>query len=334
MLHAHAVIVPWGEVCQGRVVGAPWQQAWQQAMFGPRGFWATQQPTDHFRTSVGPAMAEAMLQIARSLPDRRPAERLTVVDVGAGDGQLLQEMAARSLGGHLRLIAVDVRPRPQGLPESIEWVNGDAVRVLRALAPIRGLVMAHEWLDEIPCPVVQVDGAGVIRLVHVEPESGAQSLQERVSPEQQAWLDRWWPLREPGTRAEIGLPRDRAWQKVRECIAEGVLLATDYDAGAHPPRGTLTAYREGRHVRPVPDGSCAITAHVLLSSCAAAIDPPGEHLTQREALGRLGLVGALPDPSLTPATEYGAALHLANDVARLRHPRGLGSFGWIVHDIG
>jgi hypothetical protein len=42
--------------------------------------------------------------------------------------------------------------------------------------------------------------------------------------------------------------------------------------------GTLAAYRRGRLVSPVPDGSCNITAHVAVDACAAAVPATSTHL--------------------------------------------------------
>ncbi|WP_432097105.1 SAM-dependent methyltransferase [Streptomyces sp. bgisy100] len=80
------------------------------------------------------------------------------------------------------------------------------------------------------------------------------------------------PRAEPGLRAEIGAPRDEAWARAVACLRHGLAVAVDY---AHtredrPLFGTLTGFRDGREVRPVPDGSCDITAHVALDACAAA----------------------------------------------------------------
>jgi hypothetical protein len=84
-----------------------------------------------------------------------------------------------------------------------------------------------------------------------------ERLGARPTPEQAAWLDRWWPLAEPGERAEIGRTRDEAWAGVVRRIEVGVAVAIDYAASPRRHRhGTLAAYRHGRAVEPVPDGSC------------------------------------------------------------------------------
>jgi SAM-dependent MidA family methyltransferase len=99
-------------------------------------------------------------------------------------------------------------------------------------------------------------------------------------------------------------------------------------------RPTLTGYRDGSQVHPLPDGSCDLTAHVALDSCAAATG--ARVMTQRDALLQLGLVADAPDRRLadTDPRGYLALLAQARAVAALLDPRGLGAFGWLVQPVG
>ena len=119
-------------------------------------------------------------------------------------------------------------------------------------------MVAHEWLDVVPCPIAEVDDAGQLRLVMVEPATGEETLGERVGQER-GWSGRphHWPDAEPGTRVEVGLARDQAWAGLLERVRSGVAVAVDYGhrGGERPREGTLTAYREGSVVAPVPDGT-------------------------------------------------------------------------------
>ena len=85
--------------------------------------------------------------------------------------------------------------------------------------------------------MVELDDDGVVRLVEVDPDSGTERLGE---PVESAWLDRWWPLREPGARAEIGEARDDAWADAVGRV-RGIALAVDYGhtTDARPPFGSL-----------------------------------------------------------------------------------------------
>lgn len=118
-------------------------------------------------------------------------------------------------------------------------------------------------------------------------------------------------------------------------------MAVDYAhvREARPPFGTLTGFRAGREVRPVPDGSCDLTAHVALDACAAAgagAGPPPELLSQREALRRLGVSGERPPLTLASADPAGyvRALASAGEAAELTARGGLGDFGWLMQRRG
>jgi SAM-dependent MidA family methyltransferase len=303
----------------------PWREATEQALYGDGGFYRrTGGPAAHFRTSVhaSPLFAEALLRLARTTGLR------TVVDIGSGGGELLAQLHEWDPG--LRLVGVDVVDRPDDLPAGIEW--WPAVPEVDG-----GLLVANEWLDNVPVDVAARTADGD-RLVLVDPATGVESLGGPPSARDAAWLDRWWPLGEDGHRAEIGWPRDAAWTRVLDRLGFGIAVAIDYahDEADRPSLGTLTGYRGGRQVTPVPDGSCDVTAHVALDACAEAGRRAGATetvlTTQREALTALGLVAEQPHSELatTDAGAYVAAIVRVGQLAELRERGGLGDFGWLV----
>jgi SAM-dependent MidA family methyltransferase len=310
-------------------IARPWRQAMTTALYGPGGFYvAGGGPAEHFRTSVHASslFAGAVLELLRrvdALLDH--PDPLDVVDVGAGGGELLARLAAMSdFGGRLRLTAVERAARPAGLPETIRWVA--------EVPGLTGLLIGNEWLDNVPLDVVEQTPAGP-RLVLVTP-TGAESLGGPPAPADTGWLREWWPL-EVGARGEVGRARDEAWAAAAARVERGVAVAIDYahTRDARPAGGTLTGYRAGRQVVPVPDGSCDLTAHVALDSCAGAGDLL---ITQRDALRELGVSGARPplaQASGDPAG-YLRALATAGEAAELTDPAGLGAFGWLVRAIG
>ena len=299
----------------GRVPGVsrlerPWREAWEAALYGPDGFFVREAPRDHFRTGVGPAYAAAVRRLAGLVDDAlgRP-DPFDVVDVGAGRGELLA--ALPDVPVRWRLTAVERAPDP-----------GVGLRWLPSVPTLTGLLVANEWLDDVPLDVV-VDG----RVVLVGPD-GAESLGGPASAEDLAWCHRWWP---GGGRVEVGLPRDRAWASAVAQVERGLAVAVDYGHVLGERRPTLTGYRGGRQVPPVPDGSCDVTAHVALDACAAATG--ARLLTQREALRALGMTGALPAYD-GDAAAYARRLQRASDEATLLDPAGLGGFGWLVQPVG
>ncbi len=329
----------------------------------------------HASPRYAAAVAELLARVDRALG--HPAE-LAMVDMGAGRGELLTGvlacaagMAARrgsGLAERLRPYAVERAPRPPGLDPRITWL-GDLGELPRD--GLDGLLFANEWLDNVPVDVAEADADGAWRRVLVATEDGAERLGEQVGGADADWLARWWPSArdEPGLRAEIGRPRDEAWAEAVRALRSGLAVAVDYahERGARPLFGTLTGFREGREVRPVPDGSCDLTAHVALDACAAAgeaalrgmADPtpedhrpadhrpadhrPADHsradpsllpvtLPQRDALRALGVEGRRPPLALAtddPAA-YVRALSAAGEAAELLDPAGLGGFTWLL----
>lgn len=296
-----------------------------RALYGPGGFFVSQRPGDHFRTSVhaSPLFAGAFARLLARVDDAlgRP-QRLDVVDVGAGRGELLRALATGA-PDRFTFTAVELAPRPADLPGSIAWRDRPPERVT-------GLVIATEWLDNVPLDVAALDGAGTARYVRTD-----DSLGEPLAPRDLDWVRRWWPLA-PGTRAEIGVPRDDAWAAAVSTVERGVAVAVDYGhlREDRPPLGTLTGYRGGRQVPPVPDGSCDLTAHVAFDALAAAT-PGSVLLRQREALRALGVSGARPPLALasTDPAAYLRALGAAGEAAELTDPAGLGGHFWLLHPV-
>jgi SAM-dependent MidA family methyltransferase len=311
------------------VTHRPWPDAWQDALYGPNGFYRNESgPAGHFRTGahVPQVLGVAVAELAARAALRR------VVDVGCGRGELLAAVRAADPG--LELVGVDVVDRPAALPDDVGWVRSPGGSALPQGLPTRGaLVVANEWLDVVPCPVL-VGG----RVVEVD-RTGAERLGDPAQTVDLAWAHRWWP---DGDRVEVGRTRDAAWSHLVSASPDSLLVAVDYAhaAGRRPPSGTLTGFRGGRQVAAVPDGSCDLTAHVALDSCAAAGRPAGALaglLTdQRTALRALGVRADLP-PAAAAAGDplaYLASLERASWAGELLDPAGLGGFGWLVQATG
>jgi SAM-dependent MidA family methyltransferase len=296
-----------------------WSEAWEEALYGPAGFFLREVPLEHFRTNAAvPLFASAvrrlagLVDLALGCPDP-----FDVVDLGAGRGELLAALS--DVPARWRLTSVDLAP---GMRPDVPVVEG--------------LLLANEWLDSVPLDVLE-DG----RLVLVAPD-GTEQLGEPVASE---WADTWWPrwdgclpdtmtrsrhaLRdlitvtdeEPPHRVEVGASRDRAWAAAVSRVRRGLAVAVDYGHVLGDRRPTLTGYRSGRQVPPVPDGSCDLTAHVALDAVAAAT---GSVLVrQREALQVLGVSAALP----------GEGLVAASQARELLDPDGLGGFGWLLRPV-
>jgi SAM-dependent MidA family methyltransferase len=262
----------------------PWFDAWVEYAYGAEGFWRHSRADEHFRTAA--SGTGLLAELVSGLVATRP-EITRVVDIGAGDGRLLAQLADGCADGRLRdvtLSGVDLQPRLAGLSDRIHWAqdlwdvryaswtSGEADAVLGPDGPV--LIICAEWLDDLPCPVVawQADGW---RQVVID-ESGTERVGPRLEGAQLDWADRWWPH---GGRAEIGFNRDRAWASLIEVIIRsgGCALMIDYGhlAIARPVHGSLAAYREGRAVDPVPGPNLNLTAHVAVDAVRAAGEQQG-----------------------------------------------------------
>ncbi len=336
----------------------PWHEAMERALYGPGGFFLRQRPAAHFRTSVhaSPLFARAVaLLLTRVDAALGRPDVLDFVDMAAGSGELAAGVLAAlpdEVAARVRCHAVERAPRPGGLDPRVAW---------RTAPPegARGLLFANEWLDNVPLAVAAPGPGGRPHAVEVRPRDGAERLGPELGGEDAAWLERWWPWeREPssagdgegeprveepssagdgeppveGLRAEIGRTREAAWRRAVDSLAEGLAVAVDYGhtRRARPPLGTLTGYRDGRQVPPVPDGSRDLTAHVAMDAL------PGTLTTQRTALADLGVSGARPPLALAAQDPAGyvRALSAATQAAELTARGGLGDFLWLATPVG
>ena len=315
-------------------VMVPWREAWHDALYGPAGFYrGAEGPAGHFTTSTHGPLGAALADALGRLADREGAHH--VVDVGCGRGELLGHLAARR--PDLRLTGVDVVDRPTDLPDAVGWLRAPGGSSLPDdLTDLDDvLVLAHEWLDVVPCTVAEVVAPGRLAVVLVEPGTGEEATAgPEPTPAELAWCAAWWPVDDlpVGARVEVGLARDLAWRDLASRVRRGTLLAVDYGhtRDGRPVAGTLTGYRSGALVVPVPDGSCDLTAHVAVDSLEH-----DEVTTQRAALRALGADAGIParDLAHSAPAAYLAALATASAVGALTAPEGLGGFRWVLRRV-
>ncbi len=214
------------------------RQAWEDALQGRQGVGG---PGVDFTTAACegdarlPVLADALARLCAELG------LVAVLDVGCGDGGLVRALGSRGL---------DARGVELGdpLPTSFD-----------------GLLIAHELLDDVPCPVLLGD-----RELLEDGTPGPPAADEDV-----AWLLRWWPTWD--SPVEVGRPRDELWSSLLERIGRGLAVGIDYGHTAGDRRPTLTQH----------DGWW--TAHVALDSLEGQLVP--------DALGRLGVTGAASSPA-------------------------------------
>ena len=313
-----------------------WLAAWHDALYGADGLYVRDEPHAHFSTATSPGLVEVLASAVVALMRRDGLGHF--VDIAAGGGELAA--AVRELAPGLQVTCVEVRPRPAELDERIEWIRSPGGALLPdSLHRLRGaLVLAHEWLDNVPCVIAERPAnppesrdreirevrEGLTE-VWVDAD-GTETAGDAVGAADLAWAQRWWW---GGDRVEIGRSRDEAWDDLLSRIDEGLAVAVDYGhlREGRPAGGSLTAYRRGEVVVPVPDGSCDLTAHVAVDSLVH-----DRLLTQRELVRELGLVPPSPHRALarTDPAGYLRALSHRSAVAAMSDPDGLGGFWWVL----
>jgi Putative S-adenosyl-L-methionine-dependent methyltransferase len=304
--------------------------AWDTALYGPGGFYRREWPADHFRTSshVPDPFAAAVCALA----DEHGAD--TIVDVGAGSGELLATIRRRDPA--IGLVAVDVRPRPRSLPSSVDWrivsgERGDSAAAVCELATGRTLLIANELLDNVPGEVVELAADGW-RVVEVDVERASERLGDLSEPAAANWLARWWPLPDEGQRAVVGLARDEVWTSLCTSIAEGACVAIDFGhvASDRPPTESPRSYRRGRSSRARFDRRHDITAAVAVDSVASAVG--GRVERQRDLLRRTASAPPTRPPidlARSDPAGYLRKLSAVGDWGELTARGALGDFWWI-----
>ncbi len=310
----------------------PWERAWPDALYGPRGFYRDPRgPVAHFATSAHgiPGADQVLAQAVLALARRH--EVTQVVDFACGNGGFAALLADQA--PELRVVGVDVTPRPDGLDARVSWWQspGGAGLPVQLTGSSDTLILAHEWLDVVPCPVL-VHANGGLRQVEVN-ESGAERPGAPAPTADVEWAQAHWPGWElPGSRVEVGRTRDTAYADLRATLHSGVLLTVDYGhlRETRPAGGTLTGFRDGRECPPLPDGSTDVTAHVAIDTLGAS-----EVIRQRDALRQLTIGTDADDRELarTDPPAYLRALAERSAVGALTRRGGLGDFWWAIDPV-
>lgn len=325
----------------------PWVDAWIRAADT---FYAQQWPTDHFATSPDQsnAVAQGLVRLLRDTVEYLQASGYTdpieIWEVGGGDGELMTQVLELATAQHPEVVfsahVIEQRPRPVHLPIAITWIHGSAPRDLPS--SINGMIVAHEFLDDVPLAIAQYTQTGELRYVEVDALTGKEQLGDPVCDGDRTWIHQWWPRSINGERIEIGRTRDHIWSTMAATVSTGLAIAIDY-AHTHDERvsgrfsgGTLRGYNRGYPCQPIPDGSMNITAHVALDSCASAAEQAcaprqltTQFISQRDALRTL----VQPRPRGNSPDEMLVALAEQSHVELARDSNSFGAFTWLIHRI-
>jgi len=231
-----------------------------------------------------PAFARSLARVARNLREEL-GEPIDVVDVGAGEGELLLGIGRELDTGDFRLTGVDRsktrRTRARERLPGASWFSS-----LEELPRFSGLLVAYELFDALPVRALFLEGEKLVeRAVDVSADGSFHWVDVPCEDSRailQGLRARGAVLRE-GQLLEVR-PAARALSlSLAEKISSGLVLVFDYGARAPalygPARfsGTLEAFRAHRVSRDVlaEPGSCDVTAWVDFTEVEEAFRASG-----------------------------------------------------------
>jgi SAM-dependent MidA family methyltransferase len=251
----------------------------------------------HFVTSPHVSRAFGALlarQVGQAWDLLGKPSKLTVLEVGAGDGTLALQIldgvgAVPELAAAVRYLAVERTP---GARDSLAEAGIEVRRSLDEVEPFTGCVLANELLDNLPFRRVrQQDGRTVEVLVGAE--DGRLVEVEDEAPSDLVGLLPDIPADEeeerPVSQEALSFVRD-----VARVLKRGYCFLFDYGFAEGDSPGPVHAYRDHRVLEEVLEepGSRDVTAAVDLDAVAREATAAGLRvwgpISQREALLGLG----------------------------------------------
>ena len=274
-----------------RASGCAGAAAMARALYGPHGFFVARRragrPLPHQRARLAAVRRARCCGCWPRVDDAlgRP-DRLDVVDVGAG----------RRRAADRRSLAADAarpaRPAPPGRGRASRRGRAVAAGRDRLAADVRrsgssgccsppsgSTTCRSTWSRSTTratrdgCCVDPATGDGDCRAARSTPPTGSGSTAGGRLP------SRCRGARSAGRGTRRGPARSAR-------SSAGWRVAVDYGhlRDSRPVDGTLTGFRDGRQVPPVPDGSCDVTAHVAMDAVAvggAGTPVPADHPAAR-----------------------------------------------------
>lgn len=358
----------------------PFETFQAAALYDPDGFFGgdvlRSEKAGDFLTSpeVSPLFGETLATFVDAELARVDGHR--VVEVAAGSGSLLRPLLAE-LGSIERSPQRGDGPRPaepggRGAPHAPHELDAWAVeaspaartvladvvgpdRVVASLvdvpAPIDGVVLANELLDNLPVALAIREGDGWTERFVGAQDGELVLVPVEARPEVAEWAERFGLPCPEGGIVEVQLAAAEWVTEALARLGRGTLVLVDYGDETEnlAPRrqdGTLRTYRS-HHLGPHPlaePGETDITVDVNVTALRAALEAAGaevEVYRQDDFLASLGLRERLSELrhrelALARSSEEGAPMErlqvrsIRNEAETLLHPRGLGDFRVVV----
>ncbi len=293
---------------------------------------------------VGPLFGTVLARaIDRWWTELGRPEPFTVIDWGAGPGTLARSVLAAdprcATSGALRWVAVEVSARQRARHLDHRLVMSVAEVGQAVPAPVTGVVVANELLDNLPFDVVEATGTGWVELRVRTSGHGFELVAAPAAPELVAGL----PEVPPGRRVPVQ-HRARQWvSAARAVISSGRVVAFDYGAdtvelAGRAAMGWLRAHGGGGGWLDRP-GSCDITTDVALDQIQA--DHPARVSSQAEFLCADGIAELVAEGRAgwrerahVGDLEALAARSRVAESAALLDPAGMGRFRVLEWEVG
>ncbi len=309
-------------------------------------------------------LAPQLLTWLASLPQTDPDQRLSIVEIGPGEGHLARDLIAQLRGSdpallaRIEMVLVEANPgmrqRQQDLLRQVDdlpvrWCSLEQLQS----NPVRGVLIAHELLDALPVErLLWREGSLQQEWVELDPSGGLRkthrplpvALQDEINCAcRNRGIQLPPPDAEEGWITEWNSALTDWFAAVSAAVDAGVLLVIDYALEAHRyytarrSEGTLMAVRAQQGgLSPLDQpGEQDLTAHL----CIDVVDEAAEHhgwavgdkAKQGEVLLALGLAQRLHALQQLPGQHLAEALQRREALLRLVDPAGLGAFRWLTY---
>lgn len=297
---------------------------------------------------VSPMFGESLAEFVRSEHDRI-GDPFRLVEVAGGSGSLLRPLLDVY---PVEAWAVEVSPPARRRLADLVGAGRAVADLGEVPAPVRGVVLANELIDNLPMAIAQLEPGGWRERWVGRGGDGLAFVDAVPRPEVLAWLERFAGEVGPGAWVEVQLA---AYDWVVDTLSRlqaGSLVLVDYGDTTEnlvPRRsdGTLRTYR-AHHLGPHPldePGATDITADVNFSALLAAAGEAGASVRlqrQDDFLAALGLrerISELRHQELDRARKGDEMERLRvrtrrSEAETLMHPRGLGDFRVLVATVG
>ena len=313
----------------------------ETALYDPeRGFYSTRTQTADFYTApelhpaFGAVVADRVAALLRRVKAARPAESLTVVEAGCGNGTLAAQVARRLREKHsdvsegLRFVLIE-RSR-KDLTEATRRVTAfglavDACTGVERLPRFTGVLYSNELFDALPSHLLQKNDGNMFE-VYVD-DAGKQALGGVSEPELAAHAIEIAPALAEGERHAVCLEAPRWLTAAAERLSAGFLLTMDY--GKRFTRETPNVPRAYRAHRIESDltaapGSQDLTVPADFNALISAGEASGAALESFESLSRFLIEGGIDSALQAAAGDDLSSYKERAQLKTLLHPEGMG----------